>query len=116
MAGRVGDSPLVGLGCYANQTGGTSATGHGEAIMKCVLSREVVSLMEAGDSTARACYKAIKKMLDQVGGKGGVIAINSQGLIGQAFSTTRMAWASVKEDVMKFGIEPCEEQDKVIKL
>ena len=114
MAGRVGDAPLIGSGVYANQIGGVSTTGHGESIMKCVLSREVVRFIEAGDSASRACYNAIKKMLEQVDGTGGVIAISREGLCGQAFSTDRMAWASVKQDVVKFGIEPGEEQDRVI--
>ena len=108
MPGRVGDSPLVGLGAYANKMGGVSATGHGEAIMRSVLSREVVRNIENGDNTSEACHKAIHKMMEEVHGMGGVIAINNKGICSQAFSTTRMAWASVKEGVMVFGIEPGE--------
>ena len=105
MPGRVGDSPLVGLGVFANKTGGVSATGHGEAIMKCVLSREVVRNIETGDDTSQACYNAVQKMVEQIDGKGGVIAISNKGLCSQAFSTTRMAWASVKEGKVEFGID-----------
>ena len=50
MVGRVGDSPLVGCGGYANEFGGCSTTGHGESLMKMTLAREVVYNIERGDN------------------------------------------------------------------
>ena len=49
MVGRIGDSPLVGCGGYANEFGGCSTTGHGESLMKMTLAREVIYNIEGGD-------------------------------------------------------------------
>ena len=50
MKGRIGDAPLVGCGGYANKHGAATACGHGEAIMKMTLAREVVHNMEIGQN------------------------------------------------------------------
>ena len=109
MPGRVGDSPLIGCGGYANREGAVSTTGHGESIMKVLLAREVVYNIEGGHPPESACDKALQNMFQRVGGQGGVIAINNCGQVGWGFTTKRMAWATVVEDVLKFGIEPNEE-------
>ena len=109
MSGRVGDSPLIGCGGYANSEGAVSSTGHGESIMKVLLAREVVCNIEGGHPPERACDKALQNMFERVGGQGGVIAINKHGHVGKCFTTKRMAWASVVEGVVKFGIDPNEE-------
>lgn len=109
MAGRVGDSPLVGCGGYANKEGAVSSTGHGESIMKVMLAREVVYNIEGGHPPGHACVKALQNMFERVGGQGGVIAIDKHGQVGKGFTTKRMAWASVNDDILKFGIEPNEE-------
>lgn len=109
MAGRVGDSPLVGCGGYANKEGAVSSTGHGESIIKVMLAREVVYNIEGGHPPGHACVKALQSMFERVGGQGGVIAVDKHGQVGKGFTTKRMAWASVNEDIVKFGIEPNEE-------
>ena len=109
MAGRVGDSPLVGCGGYANKEGAVSTTGHGESIMKAMLAREVVYNIERGHPPSHACDKALQRMFQRVGGQGGAIAIDSHGQAGRGFTTKRMPWASIKAGVVKFGIEPNEE-------
>lgn len=109
MPGRVGDSPLIGCGGYANEEGAVSTTGHGESIMKTLLAREVVCNMEGGYPPDFACTKALEKMFEQVGGQGGAIAINKHGKVGRGFTTKRMPWATITEGVLKFGIEPNEE-------
>ena len=109
MSGRVGDSPLIGCGGYANKEGAVSSTGHGESIMKVLLAREVVYNIEGGQPPETACDKALQSMFQTVGGQGGVIAINKHGQVGRGFTTKRMAWAAVEEGVLKFGIEPNEE-------
>lgn len=94
--GRVGDSPLIGSGGYAdNWTGAASATGHGEALMKVVISKRVCDLMATGLSAKRACQAAVDIMAERVGGQGGVIAVSVRGEIGVAYSTAAMphAWA-----------------------
>jgi len=109
MPGRVGDSPLIGCGGYANKEGAVSSTGHGESIMKVLLAREVVYNIEGGHPPETACDKALQSMFQTVGGQGGVIAVNKHGQVGRGFTTKRMAWAAVEEGVLKFGIEPNEE-------
>ena len=118
MVGRVGDSPLVGSGGYANPFAGVSTTGHGESILKVVLAHEVTKHVENGCSPSEACGKALSKMYDVTSGQGGAICIDKNGDYGKAFSTENMSWAAVKAGVLKYGVHPGEslQQDKKIEL
>ena len=109
MCGRIGDSPLVGSGSYANQWAGASCTGHGESLLKVVLSREVVHCIEMGETASDACRKSITKMNDRTGGSGGVICLDKFGNVGMAFNTEHMVWASLTEGILKYGIDPGQE-------
>jgi len=94
-AGRVGDSPLLGSGLYADdRAGAVSATGDGEAIMRVVLSKVVSDRMAAGESASAATAAAIRE-LDRVGGQGGVIAVDRRGGLGFALNAPRMSRASI---------------------
>ncbi|MBK7919314.1 MAG: isoaspartyl peptidase/L-asparaginase [Chloroflexi bacterium] len=96
MPGRVGDSPLVGSGGYAdNWTAAVSATGQGEAIMKVVLSKRVCDLVSDGLSAQAACEAAIRLLEERVGGECGLIAIDAQGQVGVARNTRAMPYAFV---------------------
>ncbi|MFL5322486.1 MAG: isoaspartyl peptidase/L-asparaginase family protein [Myxococcaceae bacterium] len=89
-AGRIGDSPLIGCGTYADSTAGAaSATGHGESIIKVTLTRHLVDLLRAGVSVKEACDRAVVA-LGKVKGDGGVIAVTPSGEVGFAFNTQRM--------------------------
>ena len=110
MLGRVGDTPLVGCGGYANTTAAASTTGHGESIMKTVLAWNVVRSIEDGLDPMQACAKSVNGMVSSVQGVGGVIALNRNGEFGRAFSSKQMTWASVSGDIIKFGLERDEEQ------
>lgn len=95
--GRVGDSPIVGAGLFAESTvGACSTTGHGESILKTTLARYALWLMEWEmlDPNA-AAEKALKYMRQKSGGCGGLVIVNSRGELGYAFTTPRMAWASI---------------------
>jgi beta-aspartyl-peptidase (threonine type) len=97
MPGRVGDSPLVGSGAYAdNQTGGASATGHGESIMRVVLCKTATDAIAHGLSAQAAADYAIKTMYDRVGGYGGLILIDHRGEIAFSYNTPHMAAAWVE--------------------
>ncbi|MFX0117137.1 MAG: isoaspartyl peptidase/L-asparaginase [Candidatus Hodarchaeota archaeon] len=97
MAGRVGDSPLIGSGAYAdNSTGAISTTGWGEAIAKVVLAKTIASDLQT-HSTTIAIQKSLDLLLNRTGGRAGAIVINSQGEIGWGFNTPRMAYAWIKE-------------------
>jgi L-asparaginase / beta-aspartyl-peptidase len=98
-AGRVGDSPLIGCGCYADaEAGGVSCTGLGEAIMRIVLAKTAVEFLRAGMTpleTAGACTKLLR---DRGHGTGGLILLDKNGEPGFAFTTPRMAFGYVAVD------------------
>lgn len=111
MLGRVGDTPCCGCGGYANASAAASTTGHGESIMKMVLAWDVVRNIEDGLNPMQACGKSINKMVSAIDGVGGVIALNSEGEFGRAFSSKQLAWASIRGQVLKFGLDRGEVQE-----
>jgi len=78
QAGRVGDSPIIGAGCYAsNDTVAISSTGTGEVFMRTVAAYDVAALMEyAGLTLAEATHKVVQEKLLPLGGSGGMIAVD----------------------------------------
>jgi L-asparaginase / beta-aspartyl-peptidase len=100
LPGRVGDSPLIGSGCYADsETGAVSSTGFGEAIMKVVLAKTACDFLRpAGSTPARAAQAAVQLLLRRGNGTGGVILLDKLGNPGFAFNTPRMAYAHVTPD------------------
>ena len=91
--GRVGDSSLIGCGCYAdNLSAAVSLTGWGEPIMKLVLGKWAVDKVAAGMSPQEAASAAIAYLYERLGGHGGVILLGPDGRIGLAHNTPRMAW------------------------
>jgi L-asparaginase / beta-aspartyl-peptidase len=110
LSGRVGDSPIIGSGAAVDvSSGAASTTGHGESIMKTVLAKHALMLLEMspGMSTADAASASLDHMLRKTGGRGGIIMISKDGDIAFKFSTTRMVWASMSATEggeLKFGI------------
>ena len=97
MAGRVGDSPIVGAGAYAdNETGAVSTTGWGESIMKVLLAKTVCERMER-TSALEAAKFGIQVLREKGKGYGGLIGINAQGDYAFAYNTEKMAWGWVDE-------------------
>ena len=95
LPGRIGDSPIVGAGVYAENAGcAASCTGSGEEIMRTVLAHRIARAVEAKASPAAACEAAIRGALTAVGGSGGAIALDRRGNLGICFSTAVMhrAW------------------------
>jgi beta-aspartyl-peptidase (threonine type) len=106
MQGRVGDSPLIGCGCYADDlSAGASATGWGESIMKVVLCKAACDYAQQGHSAQTATDKAIGVLADRVQGLGGLILIDRAGQIGVSFNTPRMARAWAENDQISAQIE-----------
>lgn len=92
--GRVGDSCLIGCGCYAdNGTGAVSATGYGEHIMKVVLAKTVNDLLAAGAEPQAAAERALALLGERTQGMGGLIVLDKSGRVGAAFTTPNMAHA-----------------------
>lgn len=90
--GRVGDSPIIGGGTYANNaTCGVSATGWGEYFIRLSIAHDISALIEyTGASLPEATDRVIMKKLTDLGGDGGVIALNRQGEISMEFNTAGM--------------------------
>lgn len=92
--GRVGDSPLVGCGAYAdNLAGAAGATGSGEQLMRIVISKAVCDRMAAGLPAQQAVEEAIRLLQRRVNGYGGLIAIDRAGRVGLAHNTPNLAYA-----------------------
>ncbi len=96
--GRVGDTPVVGAGFYAeNGVGGVSSTGHGEDFIRLVLARRAAEYMGRGMPAQAAATAAIRLLSERVGGSGGLILLDSQGRVGYARNTSSMAHAYIIE-------------------
>ena len=122
LPGRVGDSPLIGCGCYADSTaGGVSCTGYGEAIMKIVMAKSATDLLItenaafcladssrdpssaasascAGDAAMLVAREAVHLLAKRTHATGGLILLDREGNPGFAFNTPRMAYAYVAGD------------------
>ncbi len=122
--GRVGDSPLIGCGCYADaEAGGVSCTGWGEAIMKIVMAKTAADLLRGslvgarhgsasltrgavpGSSQDAAAFSpqdaanaAVRLLAERAHGTGGLILLDREGRPGVAFNTLRMAYGYVAAD------------------
>jgi beta-aspartyl-peptidase (threonine type) len=113
LPGRVGDSPLIGCGCYADsEAGGVSCTGYGEAIMKIVMAKTTVDFLRrpgicvnvpagsscSGSNAQLAAREAIHLLGKRTHGTGGLILLDCQGNPAFAFNTPRMAYGYVALD------------------
>jgi len=99
VPGRVGDSPMIGCGCYADvEAGGVSCTGWGEAIMKIVMAKATVEMLRAGRSAQEAADEAIRLLSARTGGTGGLILLDRHGAPGFAFNTPHMVWGVASPD------------------
>jgi beta-aspartyl-peptidase (threonine type) len=90
MPGRVGDSPIVGAGNYADARVAVSGTGHGESFMKLVLGHRLSCLMELADLPLEEASHRTLKELGAIGGTGGFVAVDAEGNIALPFNTPGM--------------------------
>ncbi len=103
--GRVGDSSLIGCGCYAdNRSAAASLTGWGEPIMKLVLGKWAVDRVGAGATPQEAAVDAIEYLFARLGGYGGIILMDAQGRVGLAHNTPAMAWGLAAPDGLRSGL------------
>ena len=97
LAGRVGDTPIIGAGTYAdNLQGAASATGWGESILKVMLTRKICDLFEAHPAQ-QAAKVVIQHLKERVNGLGGVIGIDSDGNYAFHHNTPDMAFGYIGE-------------------
>ncbi|RYZ55786.1 MAG: isoaspartyl peptidase/L-asparaginase [Sphingobacteriales bacterium] len=90
--GRIGDSPIIGAGTYANNnTCAVSCTGHGELFIRSVVGHDISCLIEyKGLTLEEACRTVVHEKLVKIGGEGGLIAIDKNGHIAMPFNSDGM--------------------------
>ncbi|GGW98657.1 isoaspartyl peptidase/L-asparaginase family protein [Salegentibacter mishustinae] len=98
--GRIGDAPIIGAGTYANnKTAAISATGWGEFFIRGVVAYDISALMEYKEmSLAEAAKEVIQNKNPELGGSGGIIAIDHQGNVSMEFNTAGMYRAKMNQD------------------
>lgn len=107
--GRIGDTPQIGSGTYADDLiGGVSTTGHGESILKYCLAHSIIKHMECGTDANTATNIAVEGMTSRLKNTAGAITLSKDGDVGVHFSSKRMSWAYVKNGQIFYGIEPGE--------
>ncbi|MBA3708949.1 MAG: isoaspartyl peptidase/L-asparaginase, partial [Planctomycetes bacterium] len=108
LPGRVGDSPLIGAGTFADLRCAVSATGHGESFIRAVFAHAVAVLIAGGCEPAAASRRALEEV-GRLGGTGGCIVMDATGRAALEFTTSGMyrgfadehgAWTAM------FGDEP----------
>ncbi len=107
LPGRVGDSPLPGAGCYANNASvAVSCTGTGEVFIRTLAAYDIAALMDYGGlSLHEACEAVVMEKLPALGGSGGLIAVDREGNVALPFNSEGMyrAWGYA-EDAPSVGI------------
>jgi beta-aspartyl-peptidase (threonine type) len=103
--GRVGDSSLIGCGCYAdNLSAAVSLTGWGEPIMKLVLGKWATDRVADGTAPELAAREAIAYLYNRLGGHGGIILLGPDGRFGMAHNTPAMAWGLATPAGLRTGL------------
>ena len=95
--GRVGDSPIIGAGTYAdNRSCAVSATGHGEYFIRAAVAKDICARMQySGVRLREGADQVVRKELADMGGAGGVIAVDPRGELALVFNTSGMYRASI---------------------
>jgi len=96
--GRVGDSPLLGCGGFADELCGISATGDGEALMRMTFASAAAAAIRSGAPIDVAIDDVLASMRDRVNGEGGAIGIDQNGTIAACWNTAFMPWASINSE------------------
>ena len=100
--GRIGDTPLIGCGTYAdNESGAASATGVGEGAIRLVLAKTACDLMSGEAVAQRAAEEAVQLENRRIGLPIGIITLDSEGDVGAAHSTPNMCWAFMRKGLRK---------------
>ena len=95
--GRIGDSPIIGAGTYANDSCGVSATGHGEFFIRYAVAHDICARVAyRGITVAEAAEEVVMQVLVDAGGSGGVVALDADGQPSMVFNSEGMyrGWIS----------------------
>lgn len=109
--GRIGDSPVLGSGTYAdNVSGGVSSTGHGETILRFNVAQKILQRIEfLGEDAQTATENVLEEMTGRLTQTAGAITIDSDGKVGMHWTSEKMAWAYRKADELHYGIRHGED-------
>ena len=104
--GRIGDSPIIGAGTYANnKTCGVSSTGWGEYFIRGVVAHDISAMMEYGEKSLKESAKyVIHHKLTELGGTGGIIALDQKGNMVMEFNTEGMYRGYMTKDSLSVKI------------
>jgi beta-aspartyl-peptidase (threonine type) len=98
LPGRIGDSPVIGAGLYADdRKGAASSTGWGEGILRIAMAFRAVEAMTSGIGPSEAAQQTIATLESRIQGQGGIILVDPKGELGYAFNTKHMAYAYLTE-------------------
>ena len=95
--GRVGDSPIIGAGTYANNEVGVSCTGWGEYFIKAIAAYDVAALMKYKQVSSQEAGKEVIKKIGEMGGDGGMIVLDKNGQASFPFNTAGMYRGSITQ-------------------
>jgi beta-aspartyl-peptidase (threonine type) len=96
---RIGDSPVIGAGTYADERCGVSGTGWGEFYIRAAVAHDICARVAyRGDALALAAEEVVNKVVPAMGGDGGAIALDRQGNIAMPFNTSGMYRAWIRPD------------------
>ncbi|GCE10681.1 isoaspartyl peptidase/L-asparaginase family protein [Tengunoibacter tsumagoiensis] len=97
--GRVGDSPLVGCGFYADDYAAVSCTGYGEDFIRLMIARRAAEFVSAGASAQEAADATIAVLSAKAEGDGGLIVVDREGRVGVAHNSPQMAYGYLRSDL-----------------
>ena len=103
--GRIGDTPIIGAGTWADQRVAVSCTGVGEAFIRTCAAHEVATQFRNNANVISSCESALE-MVEPIGGRGGIIAVDSDGNIAMPFQTMLMYRGAWKDGKINVGIGP----------
>jgi beta-aspartyl-peptidase (threonine type) len=99
--GRVGDSPLVGCGFYADEYAAVSCTGIGEDFVRLLIARRAAEFVAQGSSAQRAADEAMDLLATRTSGTGALIVVDAQGRVGSAKVSQHMPYASISGQMVE---------------
>ena len=104
-AGRIGDTPIIGAGTWADKKIAVSCTGVGEAFIRTCAAHEVATQFRISKDVIPSC-ESVLEMVEPIGGRGGIIAVDSDGNIAMPFQTMLMYRGAWKDGKINLGIGP----------
>ncbi|NWF95798.1 MAG: isoaspartyl peptidase/L-asparaginase [Candidatus Thorarchaeota archaeon] len=96
LPGRVGDSPIIGSGVYANEIAAASCTGRGEQILRIVMARMAVYHVESGMSVTDSAARMMRELRDKTTGEAGLIMVDRSGQVAMGHDTPHMPVAVIQ--------------------